>query len=1119
MTDRNINHDIWTKAHRQIDPTVLMLDRSLESLDRECFEDTRSADVEQNIKIDDEELNVRTVKNEDIEEEFRYACAGCNFRSHDKLPVSIHQMIQHRDELYRTIGIGCEACEDGELHAHCDFGKHIKSQHMTDKLDMQPLAYLNGTSTARESKDFVQLLKNNMNVHVERKCESKEFIKCDKCEFKTKKAPYIKNHRIAVHGKCAVATQVKKCLLCEFETLHKTALINHIGETHMMIKNFACGECGFKSFARKKITTHIFKKHPRLHVNVESLNPEVLMPKVKVETFLKKEKLNNLNKKLNKKEINVTVKVKDVKQKIRNEKLDIKNENINKTEEFRLGVRSLDKKEEDRNIKIEKLYKKTVRSRAPKIAKKSPTTFKQFECDFCPFSGEVAKKDIVSHMRTEHPQEKLFTCESCPYKVNYMPNLNTHRNAIHNKKVFKCLRCGWATTWKNSFSEHMRFKHGVFHKNSKYKNDWEISESVCDMCGFSATSELSMKLHKKSQCDMKTDRRANRRESIQGGKNCNCTLCGQEFQSKNGLERHKRTKHEGIKFSCDQCNYKAAGIYSVRQHKEFIHEGVKYQCDQCLYQAPSRKLLQKHVEEVHEGVKYKCNQCDHESTRRSSLRRHKKTAHEGVKYQCDRRHQCSKCDYSANHRRFLKCHETLNHSSEAVSKEEIVKCALCDFETDSNVKLVRHNREAHDKENNYSCSLCGKTTFRRNSLVRHISFRHANTEAKCIFIGSKNSREQIQKVELNHTLVKIQSQGVKYHCDQCLYEAPSRKLLQKHIEAVHEGLKYKCAQCDHKSSRSSGLWIHKKAVHEGVRYQCDLCPLKFNQKTHLKTHKKALHKDATSDLSMMLHTTSQYDMKTYLRKKRIELMVNASRAKLMTKMRGKRKDIKGEIKKKMPWICRQVRHKCNQCDYTTMYARLLKNHKILNHVTKALSNESLLLDFKTEAKEQWFINRNESHNKDYSCIFSEQNLQNKNYLKTIKLPKHEGTKFLCDQCDYKAARFSSVKQHKEYVHEGVKYHCDQCLYEGSNTRQLKKHIDGVHDGVKYKCDQCDHESNRRTSLYRHKKTVHEGVRYQCDLCSLKFNQKPHLKTHKKALHKDANNGFKRVYFKNIMKEI
>ena len=35
--------------------------------------------------------------------------------------------------------------------------------------------------------------------------------------------------------------------------------------------------------------------------------------------------------------------------------------------------------------------------------------------------------------------------------------------------------------------------------------------------------------------------------------------------------------------------------------------------------------------------------------------------------------------------------------------------------------------------------------------------------------------------------------------------------------------------------------------------------------------------------------------------------------------------------------------------------------------------------------------------------------------------KHEGVKYLCEQCDYKATRCGNVLRHIEFKHEGVKY--------------------------------------------------------------------------------------------------
>ena len=36
-----------------------------------------------------------------------------------------------------------------------------------------------------------------------------------------------------------------------------------------------------------------------------------------------------------------------------------------------------------------------------------------------------------------------------------------------------------------------------------------------------------------------------------------CQECGAEFTQKRDMERHYRSKHEGVKYPCDQCDYEA----------------------------------------------------------------------------------------------------------------------------------------------------------------------------------------------------------------------------------------------------------------------------------------------------------------------------------------------------------------------------------------------------------------------------------------------------------------------------------------------------------------------------------------------------------------------------------
>ena len=47
------------------------------------------------------------------------------------------------------------------------------------------------------------------------------------------------------------------------------------------------------------------------------------------------------------------------------------------------------------------------------------------------------------------------------------------------------------------------------------------------------------------------------------------------------MKKHKRSKHEGIKYPCDQCEYASTSTTNSKQHKESKHEGKRYSYDQC----------------------------------------------------------------------------------------------------------------------------------------------------------------------------------------------------------------------------------------------------------------------------------------------------------------------------------------------------------------------------------------------------------------------------------------------------------------------------------------------------------------------------------------------------------
>jgi len=144
---------------------------------------------------------------------------------------------------------------------------------------------------------------------------------------------------------------------------------------------------------------------------------------------------------------------------------------------------------------------------------------------------------------------------------------------------------------------------------------------------------------------------------ITGGENYlhKCDKCEAGFRWKNGLVRHVRSQHEGVRYSCNNCEYQAPTQWDLKRHNNSIHEGIKYFCDQCEFHATYQNSLRIHKESIHEGVKYSCDQCEYQATRRVNLKTHKLTQHEGVTY------SCNQCAYQTTKQHNLKTHNQLRH--------------------------------------------------------------------------------------------------------------------------------------------------------------------------------------------------------------------------------------------------------------------------------------------------------------------------------------------------------------------------------------------------------------------------------------------------------------------------
>ena len=103
-----------------------------------------------------------------------------------------------------------------------------------------------------------------------------------------------------------------------------------------------------------------------------------------------------------------------------------------------------------------------------------------------------------------------------------------------------------------------------------------------------------------------------------------CWDCGTTYKSYMGYYNHKRSKHLGVSYSCDQCSYTSTQQGHLKRHKRSVHDKLKHECDHCNFQASEKGILKRHIEVIHNGVYFPCNQCNFRATRRYLLSKHKK---------------------------------------------------------------------------------------------------------------------------------------------------------------------------------------------------------------------------------------------------------------------------------------------------------------------------------------------------------------------------------------------------------------------------------------------------------------------------------------------------------------
>jgi len=305
----------------------------------------------------------------------------------------------------------------------------------------------------------------------------------------------------------------------------------------------------------------------------------------------------------------------------------------------------------------------------------------------------------------------------------------------------------------------------------------------------------------------------------------------------------------------------------------------------------------------------------------------------------------------------------------------------------------------------------------------------------------------------------------------------------------HVERKLKCSYCDESFFNNSDLKKHK-ATHQEYKddmikpFLCDECSHRSSCQSHLKRHKLVCH---SGDL-----------LKTFI----CEICSKAFATNERLKIHISREHTKNKI------------FNCDQCSYETAHQTSMKDHKMTHTGECPFVCHICSKSFKTKKNMNRHINGVHLGEKCFSCDQCNYKTAHISSMKDHKTT-HTGERlFVCHICSKTFKTMKDMKRHVRGVHLGEKVNkpqkriitgeknhlCDLCPMGFTTQWSLKNHKESIHEGIKYYCDQCEYKATEKGNLARHVASIHEGIEFGCEECAFKAPSKLTLKNHVEFVH-------------------
>ena len=267
----------------------------------------------------------------------------------------------------------------------------------------------------------------------------------------------------------------------------------------------------------------------------------------------------------------------------------------------------------------------------------------------CPHCGKVLTiKSLQAHLRNQHPEDELVSCQECSKTFTNKVKLKTHMRNMHSEHPDKkCLskkskgnlaaecdevcNCGIIFSNLDEKVRHFKIVHKGYEEcpkcnkvvlNLNADSDRHICnpnykrpkpKQVCPLCGKQFSDYSGLFYH---------------RQTVHEAIEVNCELCGKVFQSEVRLQAHIVRTHKEMT-ACTICG---AVVRNMKNHMHAVHTDdsqKSYQCDFCGKGFMDKKGLENHRMSVHLKLRpYNCRYgCDISYNDTSNRNHHEKKKH------------------------------------------------------------------------------------------------------------------------------------------------------------------------------------------------------------------------------------------------------------------------------------------------------------------------------------------------------------------------------------------------------------------------------------------------------------------------------------------------------------